>query len=47
MIVHVTDDAECSGSVTDDDIDCADLVLGDDLDAVLEEVEKELGECTT
>lgn len=45
--LHVTDDLECSNSVTDDDMDHADLVLGDDLDAVLEEVEKELGECTT
>lgn len=43
----MTDDAECSRSVTDDDMDHADLVLGDDLDAVLEEVEKEIGECTT
>lgn len=47
ITLHFTDDAKCSGSVTDDDMDHADLVLGDDLDAVLEEVEKELGECTT
>lgn len=47
ITLHVTADLECSDSVTDDDKDHADLVLGDDLDAVLEEVEKELGECTT